>query len=80
MCQMAIFMFIFSESKFYAVCNGETHFQIRGPVAELHAFEHGGTTVGTFVLKICMLKHRVGLKNHVLTMKHGNVGYFNVTD
>ena len=37
MCQMAIFMFIFSESKFYAINNGEKHFEIRRPVAELHA-------------------------------------------
>ena len=28
--------------------NGENHFQIRGLVAELHVFEHGGTTFGTF--------------------------------
>ena len=29
-------VFIFSESKFYAIYNGENHFQIRGLVAELH--------------------------------------------
>ena len=40
--------FIFSESKFYAIYNGENHFQIRGLVAELHVFEYGGTTFGTF--------------------------------
>ena len=33
-------VFIFSESKFYAIYNGENHFQIRGLVAELHVFEH----------------------------------------
>ena len=27
---------IFYESKFYAIYNGENHFQIRGLVAELH--------------------------------------------
>ena len=48
MCQIAIFMFIFSESKFYAIYNGENHFQIRGLVAKLHVFEYGGTTFGTF--------------------------------
>ena len=48
MCRMAIFMFIFSESKFYAIYNGENHFQIRWLVAELHVFEYGGTTFGTF--------------------------------
>ena len=37
-------VFIFSESKFCAICNGETYFQIRGLVAELHVFEYGGTT------------------------------------
>ena len=45
-------VFIFSESKFYAIYNGEKHFQIRGLVAELHVFEYGGTTFGTLV-KIC---------------------------
>ena len=40
-------VFIFSESKFYAIYNGENHFQIRGLLAELHAFEYGGTTFGT---------------------------------
>ena len=33
------FNVVFSESKFYAIYNGETHFQIRGLVAKLHAFE-----------------------------------------
>ena len=37
----------FSESKFYAIYNGEDHFQITGLVAELHVSEHGGTTFGT---------------------------------
>ena len=31
-------VFIFSESNFYAIYNGENHFQIRGLVAELHVF------------------------------------------
>ena len=39
---------LFSESKFYAIYNGKNHFQIRGLVAELHVFEYGGTTFGTF--------------------------------
>ena len=39
---------IFSDSKFYPIFNGETHFQIRGLVAELHVFECGGTTFGSF--------------------------------
>ena len=30
---------IFSESKFYAIYNGENHFQIRGLVAELHVLK-----------------------------------------
>ena len=34
-------VFIFSVSKFYAIYNGENHFQVR-------AFEYGGTTFGTF--------------------------------
>ena len=41
-------VFIFSESKFYAFYIGETHFQIRGLMAELHVFEYGSTTFGTF--------------------------------
>ena len=39
---------IFSESKFYAVYNGENHFRIRGLMAKLHVFEYGGTTFCTF--------------------------------
>ena len=31
-------VFIFSEKKFYAIYNGENHFQIRGLVAEPHFF------------------------------------------
>ena len=42
------YVFIFSKLKFYAIYNGENHFQIRGRVAELHGFECGGTTFGTF--------------------------------
>ena len=41
-------VFIFFESKFYAIYNGGNHFQIRGLVAELRIFEHGGTTFGIF--------------------------------
>ena len=40
--------FIFSESKFYAIYNEESHFQIRELVADLCVFEYGGTTFGTF--------------------------------
>ena len=39
--------FIFSVSKFYALYNGENHFQMRELLAELHVFEYGGTTYGT---------------------------------
>ena len=42
------FFYIFSESTFFAIYNGENHFQIRELVAELHVFEYGGTTFGTF--------------------------------
>ena len=31
---------IFSESKFFAIYNGETHFKIRGLVAQLYVFEY----------------------------------------
>ena len=41
-------VFIFPENTFYAIYNGENHFQIRGLVAELHVFKYGGTTFGTF--------------------------------
>ena len=41
-------VFIFSESKFNAICNDEYHFQIRALVEKLHVFEYGGTTFGTF--------------------------------
>ena len=39
---------IFSENRFYALYNGESHFQIIELVAELHVFEYGGTILGTF--------------------------------
>ena len=42
--QFHVVSFIFSESKFDAVYIGDTHFQIRGLMAELHGFEYGGTT------------------------------------
>ena len=48
MCQMAILMFVYFLKVNSAIYNGENHFQIRGPVAELHVFEYGGTTFGTF--------------------------------
>ena len=41
-------VFTFSESKVYAIYNVESHYQIRGLVAKLHAFEYGGTAFGTF--------------------------------
>ena len=41
-------VFILSEKNLYALCNGESHFQIRILVAELHVFEYGGTTYSTF--------------------------------
>ena len=41
-------VFMCSESKFYAIYNGENHFQIRGLVAEVHVLEYGDTTFGTF--------------------------------
>ena len=42
------YIFKFSESEFYALYNGETHFQIRDLVAELYFFEYGGMTYSTF--------------------------------
>ena len=39
-------VFIFSESKFYAMYNGETHFQMRGLVAEPHVSKSGSMTLG----------------------------------
>ena len=42
------FHVIFSQSKCYALYNGENHFQSRELVAELHVFEYGDTTYGTF--------------------------------
>ena len=49
MCQMAIFMFfVFSESKFYPLSNGEKQFQISKLVAKVYVFEYGGMTYGTF--------------------------------
>ena len=43
-----VFFNIFSEIEFYAIYNGENHFEIMGLVAELHVFEYGGTTFGAF--------------------------------
>ena len=48
------YVFIFSESKFYAIYNGDTHFQIRQLVAEQHVVEYGGTAFGTFGI-VCLL-------------------------
>ena len=41
---------VFIFSKFYAIFNGQNHFQIRGLVAELdlHAFEYGGYNIRHF--------------------------------
>ena len=41
-------IFVFSESKIDSLYNVEIYFQIRELVAEIHAFEYGGTTIGTF--------------------------------
>ena len=41
-------VFTFSESKFYAIYNVENYFQIRRLEAELHVFEYGRMTFGTF--------------------------------
>ena len=41
-------VFLFTESKFFALYYGENHFQIRELVVELHVFECGGTTYGTY--------------------------------
>ena len=42
MCQMAIFMFLyFLKSRFYALYNGENHYQIRELMAKLYVFEYG---------------------------------------
>ena len=46
-----VHVFIFSESKFYTIYNGENHFQIRGLFAELHVFEYGETTFSSFEKK-----------------------------
>ena len=80
-------VFIFSERTFYAIYNGETLFQIRRLVAELHGFEHGGTTFDTFektfslnVGDFYVKTVRWGLKIIFLTIKRGKVGYFHVTD
>ena len=40
--------FILSESKFYAIYQGENHFRIRGFVAKLHVLEYSDATFGTF--------------------------------
>ena len=49
---------ILSESKFYAIYNGENHFQIRGLVAELHVFKYHSMTFDTF-RKTCFKCWRV---------------------
>ena len=79
-------VFIFSKGQFYALYNGEKHFQIRGLVAELHVFEYGGTKHGT-IEKTCFNVEDFyvktigwGYKIIFLTTKHGKVVYFHVTD
>ena len=55
-------------------------------MAELHVFEYGGMTFGTFgklalnVEDFCVKTIGWGYKIMSLTMKHGKVGYFRVTD
>ena len=46
----------------------KNYFQIRGLVAKLHVFEYSGMTFITLG------------KIMFLTMKHGKVGYYHVTD
>ena len=45
-------VFIFFESKFYAIYNGENHFQIRGLVAELHVFFNMGVRHSALLRKL----------------------------
>ena len=79
-------VFIISESKFYAIYNGENHFQIRVLVAKLHVLnmvvrhsvllrKHALNVEDVYVETIGW-----GYKIMFLTMKHGKVGYFHVTD
>ena len=49
-------VFISSESKFYAIYNGENYFQFTGLVAELHFFEYSGTTFGTLGILAIIVK------------------------
>ena len=60
-----VFFFRVSESQFCALYNGENHFQIRELVAELHAFEYGGTAHGTllWILEIFMWKLSIASMN-----------------
>ena len=41
-------VFMLSESKFYAIYNGEKTFSNHRTRGQLHVFEYGGTTFGTF--------------------------------
>ena len=54
---------------------------------ELHAFEYGGTTFGTFektfalnVEDIYVIRKGRGYKIMFLTTKYGKVGFFHVAD
>ena len=55
-------------------------------MAELHVFEYGGTTFGNLgkislnAKDYCVKTIGWGEKIMFLTMKHGKVGYFHVTD
>ena len=76
------YVFIFSDSKFYAIYNGENHFQIRGLVAKLHVFEFGGATFSTFektcfkCWRLLCYNNRVELKNHVFDHETQKSGLF----
>ena len=75
-------VFIFSESKFYAIYSDEIHFQIRGLVAEVHVFEYGDMTFGTFrktcfkCWRLLCKNSRVGLKNYVFDHEKRKSGLF----
>ena len=63
-------VFIFSKSNFYAIYNGENHFQIRGLAAELHVFEL------LRKLALNVEDNRVGVKNHVFDHETRKSGLF----
>ena len=77
------FFYFFSESKFYAIYNGENHFQIRGLLWPSYMFLNMVVRHSALLRKLALnvedfyvKNNRVGLKNHVFDHETRKSGLF----